>query len=239
MNSRQTLMPANLSERAKSRKAVHEEGSLFDFKRRSHNQTLWYLWFSPFQMVCSSQHSPPFTADSELPFKLNLNSYKKTLTLLVSRKHYWKTLFVLGCLELEKDSSFWLLVWEGQSRKADSLHLDHATILIQLPHLCQDLLPFTAFETMICTKKQLFYAVGLFFHLAFIFMGGGTRNNQKVNQKYPDTPGLWIYQQHCLQGWVWGDLGLFLAFSTFSFSFKTVATHWQKVRKQNLSPKPH
>jgi hypothetical protein len=43
INSRQTLMPANLSEGAKSRKTEHEEGSLFHFKRRSNNQTLWYL----------------------------------------------------------------------------------------------------------------------------------------------------------------------------------------------------
>lgn len=121
--------------RAKSRKAEHEEGSLCDFKRRSNNQTLWYLWFSPFQMACSSQHSPPFTADSELPFKLNLNSYKKTLTLLVSHKHYWETLFVQACLGPKKDSSFWFLVWEGQARKADSLHLDH-TIAPSGYHVC-------------------------------------------------------------------------------------------------------
>lgn len=92
MNSRQTLMPAKLSEGAKSREAKDEEGSLFDLKRRSNNQTLWYLWFPPFQMVCSSQGSPPFTTDPELPFKWSRNGYKKTLPITCKPQALQETL---------------------------------------------------------------------------------------------------------------------------------------------------
>lgn len=41
----------------------------------------------PFQMVRSSQGSPPFPTDSELPFTRNHDGYKKILPLLGSRKH--------------------------------------------------------------------------------------------------------------------------------------------------------
>lgn len=180
-------------------------------------------------MVCSSQHSPPFTADSELPFKLNLNSYKKTLTLLISRKQYWETLFLPGCLGLEKDSSFWLLVWEEQSRKADSLHLDHTTVLILLPHLCQDLLPLTAFDTMIFTKKQLFYSIGLLFHFGFYFYGarghGITRKLILILSACEYTSKtVWKVE-------FWGIL-VFSWHSAHSLSlFKTIATCWQKGKE--------
>lgn len=161
MNSRQTLMPAKLSEGAKSRKAKHEEGSLFDFKRRSNNQTLWYLWFPPFQMVCSSQTSPPFTTDSELPFKWNHNGYKKTLPLLVSRKHSRRHCVHTGSWGLKSGPS-WLLVWGGQARKSDTLHLDHATrVLIWCSRLCQSLLPCMALTVKIFTEKHWFLSIGL------------------------------------------------------------------------------
>lgn len=49
--------------------------------------------FPHFRWAVVHKRSPPFSADSELPFKLNFNRYKKLLTLLVSHKR-WETLFV-------------------------------------------------------------------------------------------------------------------------------------------------
>jgi hypothetical protein len=124
---------------------------------------------SPFQMVCSSQRSPPFTADSELPFKLNLNSYKKTLTLLVSRRHYQETLCSYRVFRAGEGP---LLLIISLGRAGQEVRLISPWPRHQSPHLvpmCQGLLPLTALNTVIFTKKLLFVSIGFPLHFGFSF----------------------------------------------------------------------
>lgn len=214
MNSRQTLMPAKLSEGAKCGEAKHEEGSLFDFKRRSNNQTLWYLWFPPFQMVCSSKSSPPFPTDSKLPFTWNHNGYKKILPLLGSRKHS-RRLCSYRLFRAGEQPLLISLGMAGQEVRHTSPCWCHWG-----PHLARVSVPkFAAAHSINC--EDLYWKVLDPSHWPSVSQGG---------------VGLPLYQPSQLEN---TPSGLFPRFSlgrTFSwhslpFLFSSIATCWQKRKE--------
>lgn len=110
----------------------------------------------------SAAHKVPLPLPPILSFLLNEAAMviKRLSPLLASRKHSRRHCLHTGSLGLQSGPS-WLLVWRGEARKSDTLHLDHATgVLIWFSCLCQSLLPLTAFAVKVFTEKHFFLSTG-------------------------------------------------------------------------------
>lgn len=159
-------------------------------------------------MVCSSQGSPPFTTDPELPFKWSRNGYKKTLPVTCKPQALQETLPSYRLLRArERPLLIISLERAGQEVRHTSPWPCHWS-----PHLVLVSVPKPA-ATHSIHCEGLYWKALLSFHWPSFSQGG------MGSPLFPD-PARWrVNLRDCSRGLVWGGIFFFLwtlsAFSLF------------------------